>query len=258
MTPPVIISGMHRSATSLLASMFHRAGLHLGDRLLEPSPSNRPGYFEDREFIAFHDSLLGHLGTTMYLESPPRGELGPEHRERGTALIEARHHRDAWGWKDPRTCLFLDFWRSIVPEARYVFVVRRPAEVMDSLRRRGDAEMHLQYPGAATLARIGVPRFRIRRAADLWLRYNERIAAFAERHRERCHVIRAADVATAGPRVIEELRREGVPMHGDVDAETVIRTDLLVHRATPAIERYCRRSRAVNDLLRRLEALAGD
>ena len=258
MTAPVIISGMHRSATSLLASMFHRAGLHLGDTLLEASPANRPGYFEDREFIAFHEELLGHLGSSMYLESPLRGDIGPSHRDRARALIDARRHRPAWGWKDPRTCLFLDLWLSLVPDARFVFVFRRPAEVVDSLRRRGDAELHRQYPGAATLARIGVPRFRIRRATDMWLQYNRRVAAFAEQHRDRCKVLRSDELRTTGPQAIAELRRIGVPMDTPPDADAVIRGELMVRRAAASIERHCRRSREVRELLGRLETLAGD
>ena len=53
------------------------------------------------------------------------------------ALIRRRKSRKIWGWKDPRTCLFLDFWHSLLPQARYVFVYRHPVEVVLSLLRRG-------------------------------------------------------------------------------------------------------------------------
>jgi hypothetical protein len=256
MTPPVIITGMHRSATSLLASMFHRAGLHLGDRLLMPSRANRPGYFEDRDFIDLHEAFLKHLGTTMYLPTPPRGILGPEHRERAESLLADRRHRPAWGWKDPRTCLFLDFWHQLAPDARFVFVVRRPAEVADSLRRRGDAEVHLQYRGAPFLARLGVPRFRLRRAMDLWARYNACIADFAEANRDRCHVIRSTDLATGAARIIRAVAATGVPLRTDVAPAEMIQEHLLTRRPPRLIEWACERSRPVRTLMHRLEALA--
>lgn len=44
----------------------------------------------------------------------------------------------AWGWKEPRTTLFLDFWQERLPDARHLFVFQRPWEVVDSLFRRGD------------------------------------------------------------------------------------------------------------------------
>ena len=46
MSGPIVITGMHRSGTSLLASLLRSSGLHLGDRLLPPSRANQPGYFE--------------------------------------------------------------------------------------------------------------------------------------------------------------------------------------------------------------------
>lgn len=256
MSAPVVISGMHRSATSLLASMFHRAGLHLGNQLLAPSSFNLPGYFEDLDFIRFHDALLSHLGTSMYLKVAPRGTIEHVHRAHAESLIAARRNRPAWGWKDPRNCLFLEFWRSIVPDAVFVFVFRDPGEVIDSFRRRGDAELHLQYRGAAMLAWLGVPRFRMQHALHMWLRYNERIAEFAEKHRHQCYVIRSVDLASGGSRLIDEISASAGLSLSRIDGAEVIRPELIVRRAAPAIERFCRRSVEANILLRRLEKLA--
>ncbi len=47
---PVVIAGMHRSGTSLVASYLSSLGIGLGDRLLSADANNRHGYFEDADF----------------------------------------------------------------------------------------------------------------------------------------------------------------------------------------------------------------
>ncbi|MEY2858272.1 MAG: hypothetical protein RLZZ74_2584, partial [Cyanobacteriota bacterium] len=47
-TPSVmIITGMHRSGTSLTASLLQSAGVNLGDRLMSEDRGNSKGHFED-------------------------------------------------------------------------------------------------------------------------------------------------------------------------------------------------------------------
>ena len=52
----IVITGMHRSGTSLTASLLQSAGLNLGDRLMEATATGNPlkGYFEDLDFVEFH------------------------------------------------------------------------------------------------------------------------------------------------------------------------------------------------------------
>ena len=53
---PIIIAGMHRSGTSLAASLLQSAGLDVGERLMEGNWSNPRGHFEDLDFVK--DRLL--------------------------------------------------------------------------------------------------------------------------------------------------------------------------------------------------------
>jgi hypothetical protein len=255
MSPPVIITGMHRSGTSLLASMLHLAGLHLGDRLLGPGPGNRQGYFEDLDFIEFQDGLLASLGTTIYLASPPRGAPSDRDRQRGADLLEARRARPAWGWKDPRTALFLEFWLELAPDALFVFVYRSPAEVADSLRRRRDAELYRQYPGAAELERIGVPRFRADRALQLWRSYNMPIVAFMRQHSERCTLVRAERLEALIVPLVERLCAAGIPLRADADFVSLVVPELRGTKVPPALERRCLRNEPAMALLSELDSL---
>jgi hypothetical protein len=169
---PLVISGMHRSGTSLVASALQQAGLEIGDQLMGPGPGNRRGHFEDQDFFLLHEEMLGAIGSTALIGVeemvPPAGE---EFEARARDLVQRRQEIPLWGWKDPRTCLFLDFWERQVPDANYLFLYRHPLEVALSLRRRfTDPEVQLD-PWAGLRA---------------WGVYNRYLLRFVERHPGRC------------------------------------------------------------------------
>jgi hypothetical protein len=178
---PLLVCGMHRSGTSLTASLFHAAGVRLGDRLLGANVGNDRGHFEDLDIYEFHQAALrsNGLGTEGYVAGGT--VVVPEPLEPIGRRLAADRARGGgvWGWKEPRTVLFLDYWDAILPAARYVFVFRRPWEVVDSLFRRGDDTF------------AGNPAF----AAEVWLHYNRTILEFARRHRDRCLVVEIDRVA---------------------------------------------------------------
>lgn len=165
----LIITGMHRSATSLVASLFDRAGVHLGERLLAADERNRRGFFEDVDFYEFHDHALQARGQTMFVTREFTFLPTPIESERAAQLIAVRAAHSLWGWKDPRTCLFLDFWREHLPDARFVFVYRHPLDVLLSLMRRQDSHMTDLWDGL-----------------EAWYVYNQRIAEFRAQHPAQC------------------------------------------------------------------------
>ena len=110
---------MHRSGTSLVSSLLQRSGIHIGDKLIAANSVNPRGYFEDVDFYEYHEHLLHGRGHT-YLHVDPNFNFEPTESEisRAQELIAARAHRPVWGWKDPRTCLFLSFWKQRLPDCR--------------------------------------------------------------------------------------------------------------------------------------------
>jgi len=54
----LVIAGMHRSGTSLLAALASEAGFDMGARLLAAGPGNPGGHFEDLDFLELHDAAL--------------------------------------------------------------------------------------------------------------------------------------------------------------------------------------------------------
>jgi hypothetical protein len=179
--PALVIGGMHRSGTSLTASILAGAGVHLGDSLMAPADSNPKGHFEDLEFYRLHQRMLAANGlctdgfTCQETIEPP-----PSARVEAAELVRRRRAANRpWGWKDPRTILFLDFWASLVPEAKWLFVARSPEEVVDSLFRRGDTAFTVNP----------------RHALDVWVAYARRIVDFVSRHPERAAIVDVARVA---------------------------------------------------------------
>jgi len=239
--PAVVIGGMHRSGTSFVANLLGAAGLHLGDELLGANFGNPRGHFEDLAFFDFHKRVLAANGlhedgftTREQLDVPPAL------RDEARALVEARRGAGRpWGWKEPRTALFLDLWAELLPEARFVFVFRRPWEVVDSLFRRGD-ELILAEP---------------RLAIDTWLAYNRRIRDFAVAHPDRALVCEVTQFATRTTEVFAAIQeRLGVPLG---EPAAVFDPALLVEDRDPRRAAVLREiAPEASDLYRDLRSLA--
>ena len=197
--PILIITGMHRSGTSVVAAALASAGLHVGSRLMPGGRGNPRGHFEDLDFVSLHERILrangiGTEGFTTATEIPVPPSLADE----AVLLVEQRRlGQTPWGWKDPRTTLFLEWWARLLPEARFLLLFRSPAEVIDSLFRRGDDTFSLN-PGFAL---------------DVWSAYNRRIHDFQRAHPDRCHLA-AAETAVADPRRLVAAVRDrwGFPL----------------------------------------------
>lgn len=241
--PALVIAGMHRSGTSLVASACQAAGVWLGDRQIPPTQSNPLGHFEDLDFYDINRrALLANDADEDGLSVPGRLVVPPAVVAEATALVADRMaHGRAWGWKDPRTTLLLDFWAECVPEATFLLLFRRPWDVIDSLYRRGDV----------AIARN--PRL----ALDLWCEYNERICRFAAAHPHRVLVRETQQFIGNSVRVLRAVRRR---LGARISARPRVYRQDLFH-ALP--ERECRRLFALcaPDALavyRRLRWLAGN
>ena len=118
----LVITGMHRSGTSLITQWLHKCGLPVGDRLLGALVGNAEGHFEDLDFVEFHTLELERQGMAGNgLDTRAVHEMDQAATQQLTALIAAKNgEHAAWGWKDPRTCLFLSVYRKLLPGAHYL------------------------------------------------------------------------------------------------------------------------------------------
>jgi hypothetical protein len=142
----IVVLGMHRSGTSVLARGLQVLGVELGHNLMPALPANPKGYWEDREINHLNERILAALARNW--RSPGliddsvwnSSALEPLVSE-AKQLLDSRFGKfELWGFKDPRTCLLLPFWqlvfRELGLEARYVISLRNPLSVAGSLRAR--------------------------------------------------------------------------------------------------------------------------
>ena len=158
---PVAVAGMHRSGTSMVAKALHLAGLFLGEDadLIDPTPDNPDGYWENARFVGLNDEILAALGGGW--DSPPavprRFEEDPRlrgFRQRAKKLGDEFRTKEPWGWKDPRNSLTVPLWLQLFPELKVVVCLRNPLAVALSL--------HQRYFSYST-------------ALELWETYNRRV-----------------------------------------------------------------------------------
>jgi hypothetical protein len=134
----LIIVGMHRSGTSVVTQWLHRCGLFVGNNLVGPGIGNVQGHFEDADFLRLHQKFLRKRNFPesgfVYKKSIELSEL--EKMElTGLIASKSRKHEE-WGWKEPRTSLFLDGYTELIPAAFYVIVVRDFNATINSLVTR--------------------------------------------------------------------------------------------------------------------------
>jgi O-antigen biosynthesis protein len=191
----LIIAGMHRSGTSLTASFLQSSGLDIGDNLMSSGEGNEKGHFEDLDFVHFHERVLYSQGMrTEGWTLSQRINVQEQYIQQAQTLLEQRSSKVSWGWKDPRTTLFLDFWLGMIPNAKFVFIYRSPWETVDSLYRRNSTDETF----------FNNPNF----ALELWMTYNQAILDFYRRYPERCLLANIQTVIHSFDTIIEQINQK--------------------------------------------------
>ena len=133
------ITGMHRSGTSLVTSWVKRCGLITDQgNVLPPVPGNKMGFFEDADFMYLQEkSILRQNRFSGGWKITAFNELDFSMSDIMIAkeIISIRQNRldGNWGWKDPRTCLFLNEWKELIPNLKTIIVWRPCDQVVYSL-----------------------------------------------------------------------------------------------------------------------------
>ncbi len=233
--PALLITGMHRSGTSLLALFLERMGVDIGDRLLPGDAGNPTGYGEDAEILEIQRRLVADAcaphdsgGWPDWGWTPAESFTPPDrtHREL-RSYVEGRRRKleagvPAWGWKEPRTALLLDQWEEVLPEAARLFVYRHPDGVQRSMERLGFA--------AEVVAA----------APEIWRFYNEALLAAFDRRPQQSILVECS-VAVVAPDVltnaVETLTGSGLPGDPESASRSLVdpkRAGRLVGTGSPA------------------------
>lgn len=201
----VLVIGMHRSGTSLISRSMKVFGIEHGNQLLT-GIDNAKGHWEDLDLLSMNDLLLGHLGKTwsaMSMISAQEIEqlLSSELRIEAVRLIESKVEQcEHYGFKDPRTTLLLPFWQQILADCNlkpvYLFVVRQPYAVFESLSKRN--------------------RFEALRSSYLWLNYNLSALSYLQQCRSPVSVVDYSELlAFPAARLRSISAQTGLPLNED-------------------------------------------
>jgi hypothetical protein len=139
----LIVLGMHRSGTSIVARILNLLGCHFGPESLAVggNDENPKGFWERLDVVELNDSMLQAAGTTW--QSPLLFDplaLGEEEVARFTLnagpILRDLDMHTPWFIKDPRLCVTLPLWHRLLEAPLAVHVLRHPLEVAASLQAR--------------------------------------------------------------------------------------------------------------------------
>ena len=230
---PVILAGMHRSGTSLLALLLTKLGVSIGSELLKADSDNPDGYQEDLNFLQIQRKWFRSTFASDSKGWPDWG-WNPDQsisrhgksswKAEAEVLLRQREVNSLatyWGWKDPRTTLILPFWQELRPELRLIGIYRSPWDLSDSLQR-------LNHPQFRTNPEMILP---------LWSLYNERLAEHIETEAERSILVHAESMA-ANPDILIQLLGDRWGWNLDklsngIDMTTLVRNDRLTTISLP-------------------------
>lgn len=144
MNYPILILGMHRSGTSMVAEILYRWGAYPGQKgeLLAADAWNRRGHWEYIPLVKFNEDLL--LECSAYWFVPPANieilkQKVQDLKFAQNALqliLQMNLNHSIWYWKDPRLCITLGFWNHFIKNPISIIVVRNPYDIAMSLKNR--------------------------------------------------------------------------------------------------------------------------
>ena len=142
----ILVAGMHRSGTSVLARVLSALGCDAPKTLMAADAHNPTGYWESTKIAALNDEILVSAGSSWnswerfnqdWYSSPVVGDF----RERALAALDDEFaDSPLFVLKDPRICRLTAFWLDAINNfgavPHVVVPLRNPLEVADSLTVR--------------------------------------------------------------------------------------------------------------------------
>jgi len=139
----VLITGMHRSGTSVIARLLADCGCYFGrpEDLMPAKPDNPAGFWEHLEAFEINEGILDAAGVAWdtavggeldRLSQPDRSRSGARIREFVTKMMS----HEVWAVKDPRLAMTFPLWRPLLSEPIVLWCVRNPVEIGKSLKGR--------------------------------------------------------------------------------------------------------------------------
>ena len=139
---PIIVLGVERSGTSVVAEMVHAWGAYAGaSEKLHAADEHAPrGYWEYLPLWDFLADLGDFASGATWWEADFQQRMEHKATEQGyrnkaRELMSEMQNDGPWFWKDPALAHFLPFWKQIWGEAVYVITIRNPLDVAISWQK---------------------------------------------------------------------------------------------------------------------------
>ena len=214
----LLVVGVGRSGTSLMAGILGQMGFHLPQPEVQANDTNPRGFGEPRWVVDFHHKLMRKRRVTVNDSRPAAWEKTydagqrPEVREELRAWLkgELDHGRDVVV-KDPRTVWFLPLWTECAAElgvrTATVTMLRHPAEVIASAKRSyGDWQSDASRASAWVNVILETERV-TRGAARAFVAYEALLADWPAELRRAGALIGSGPLAEASPERFPEADR---------------------------------------------------
>ncbi len=142
-----LVLGMHRSGTSLISRSLKIFGAEHGNNLLPFTQGNAKGHWEDQDFYVLNEEMLNSVGKTWNSALPITNDdlillCEKGYLDKATSLVESKlANIDFFALKEPRITKLLPFWHKVfefVPTIYYIFAIRNPISVANSLQNRSN------------------------------------------------------------------------------------------------------------------------
>lgn len=139
----IIILGMHRSGTSVLARLLNMAGIYFGPEGISTGANiqNPKGFWERRDIRNFNDTLLFANQFDWYkisqfdISNLEEDSVKQYQKSLSQVLLSMDAYRP-WFVKEPRLCLLFPLWQELLEMPICLHIYRNPLEVAFSLKTR--------------------------------------------------------------------------------------------------------------------------
>ncbi|MBD3230821.1 MAG: hypothetical protein GF329_21770 [Candidatus Lokiarchaeota archaeon] len=134
----IVILGMHRSGTSMVAGILARLGINMGNEISGKGLANPMGYYEDQKFKKLNDEILMLSGGSW--DNPPDEESIFQQQKLINKEIQnlLNNKKGIWGWKDPRTSLTIELYLPYLKKVFFLICHRSSPAVAKSLKKRNN------------------------------------------------------------------------------------------------------------------------
>jgi hypothetical protein len=132
----VVILGMHRSGSSVVASLCAGLGVNMGGRLLSGLEDNPFGHFEDSDFVTLNEKILHSLNKTWDLPPSKEEVLSAKPIFENEIKLLMSGKSGIWGWKAPRTSILLPLYNDFLTNPYFIICDRDDQEIAESIKKR--------------------------------------------------------------------------------------------------------------------------